>query len=605
MNDLKKIAFVAMPFRTKPTDLPPGKGPSVVDFDALWQKAIYPALLELDYLPIRADNQTGSVIIKDMLEQLVYADLVLADISIPNGNVYYEAGVRHAARQDGCILISADWAAPLFDLGQITQLRYALSSDDPSDTDYLAIIEQLKAGIPALSASEGPVYTLTRIGDSSISDARHLKEISSVLFDFQTELRAAKLKARDGEKEPLRAFLDSNYLEQLPTYAITELVEAFRDNLNWGELQALIASLPESMFDDPFFLEEKALAMAKQGHVHDAIALLEQMVEKRGETPERLGTIGGRYRELARDEPNRQKKKKHQAKAIKAYRRGMQLDLNQYYCAHKLLVTLIERDRPGDKEEAAVCAARVLAAGQRAQALNRTDEWLNSALLVHAFFDQDHTRARTVMNEMLDQEWANWKLVTLSQDLNSALLGIGEAQREPFQEIIDELFASLPIKQGILLERVLPMIIDKGGQFKKSKRVHARPANEGEIIVSVTEDGEETSNTAKAGDMVVKNLTEAQEQYLVGQEKFDSRYTALEKVDDIWTLYEPIGEIRAIEVTHEMTTLLDVGEEFYIMAPWNTEQFAREGDYLVAPLPALDEIYRIARSEFEQTYELK
>ena len=114
-SELKKIAFVAMPFRKKATGLPPGKGPSIVDFDALWEKAIFPALSDLDYLPIRADNQTGSVIIKDMLNQLVHADLVIADISIANANVYYETGVRHAARRHGCILISAEWASPLFD----------------------------------------------------------------------------------------------------------------------------------------------------------------------------------------------------------------------------------------------------------------------------------------------------------------------------------------------------------------------------------------------------------------------------------------------------------------------------------------------------------
>jgi hypothetical protein len=86
MNELglKKIAFVAMPFGVKPTDLAPGKGPAEIDFDALWDKAIFPALSDLDFMPIRADNQTGSVIIKDMLEQLVFADLVLADVSIPN-----------------------------------------------------------------------------------------------------------------------------------------------------------------------------------------------------------------------------------------------------------------------------------------------------------------------------------------------------------------------------------------------------------------------------------------------------------------------------------------------------------------------------------------
>ena len=70
-NELKQVAFVAMPFGVKPTGLAPGRGPAEVDFDQLWDKALFPALAQLDYLPVRADNQVGSVIIKDMLEQLV------------------------------------------------------------------------------------------------------------------------------------------------------------------------------------------------------------------------------------------------------------------------------------------------------------------------------------------------------------------------------------------------------------------------------------------------------------------------------------------------------------------------------------------------------
>jgi tetratricopeptide (TPR) repeat protein len=602
--ELRKIAFVAMPFGTKPTSLPPGKGPAVVDFDALWKQGIFPALEELDYLPIRADEQVGSIIIKDMLEQLVYADLVLADISIPSANVYYEAGVRHAAQARGCILICAEWAAPVFDLSQITQLRYPFPTAGPTDADYRDIADCLVDGIPALSGSEGPVYALTQISDRDVSDTKHLKEISTVLFDFQTDLRAATLKAADGIKAPLRSFLDRDNLGQFPNYALVELVDAFRDKLNWGELKALIDRLPDNVSEEPFFREQRALAVGKQGNLHEAVAVLENVAEKFGDTPERLGTIGGRYRELARDEGNREKKRRHLKKAIDAYRRGMQLDLNQYYCGHKLLVALVERGRRGDADEAKEYAAGVLAACERALELEHSDRWLNSALLVHAFFSQDSKRAAELAETILDEGWANWKLVSLALDLDSLLRNMDGEANEALQETLDEIRASLPVTQKDLLERLLPIINDEGGHYRKSQQVHARPAVEGEIIVSVTADGEETSKMATAGEMVIKNLTVAREEYLVSQTTFEDRYTSTEKVDDSWTLYDPLGEIRAIEITREVTELLNVGDEFFIMASWGSEQAAREGDFFVAPLPKLNEVYRIARAEFEQTYKL-
>ncbi len=601
---LKKIAFVAMPFRVKPTGLAADKGPAQIDFDALWHKAIYPAMEALDYLPIRADNQTGSVIIKDMLEQLVFADLVLADITIPNGNVYYEAGVRHAARESGCILISSEWAESLFDLGQITQLRYPYPKEQPTDTDYQKITDQLVGGIPNLVKSIGPVFTLTTIDKADVTISSGLKENSTQLFEFQTKLRAAQLKAEGGNKAPLRALAENDKLAQLPMYALEELVQIVRDYLKWGELMILLERLPEDIQRIPYFLEQKAHAMSKRGKPRDAVALLETIVEEHGESPERLGTIGGRYRELAQDEPNKQRKKSYQNRAIEAYRRGAELDLNQFYCAYKLVLTLNERGRKKDTLEATKRASLVQAATERAQALKFGDEWLDSTLVVHAFVTQDYDNARQYADKILDQGWPNWRLVALSQDLQSALKSVSEDCQGEFQEILEDVHSSLPVTQKTLMELLLPLAETDGGHYRKYRNVNARSAIEGEKVISITADGEETVNFAKADDMVVKNLTESEEKYIVGKEKFAKLYQEIEKVDDTWKLYRPQGEVRAIEITRDITSDLDVGEEFFVIAPWNAEQLAREGDMFVVPLPARDEIYRIARKEFDETYKL-
>ncbi|HBY26580.1 MAG TPA: DUF4071 domain-containing protein, partial [Bradyrhizobium sp.] len=53
-------------------------------------------------------------------------DLVLADMTIPNGNVYYEVGIRHASQKTGCVLLAADWSKQLFDVVQLRTVRYPL-----------------------------------------------------------------------------------------------------------------------------------------------------------------------------------------------------------------------------------------------------------------------------------------------------------------------------------------------------------------------------------------------------------------------------------------------------------------------------------------------
>lgn len=161
---------------------------------------------------------------------------------------------------------------------------------------------------------------------------------------------------------------------------------------------------------------------------------------------------------------------------------------------------------------------------------------------------------------------------------------------------------SLPLSQETLRRTVLPRLREIGQTYEKSSRVHARPAVPGEVIVSVTDTGEETRNRAQPGDKVVENLTRAREQYLVSDETFGQRYRAVAELDDTWTEYAPLGKVRAIEITAELVARLGVGDEFLLLAPWGSEQSAQEGDFLVSPLPDLREVYRIAKSEFRQTY---
>jgi len=116
-----------MPYRIKPVaDQHAPTIPAEVNFDRLWDAALKPTIEAMGYEAVRADQDLGALIIQEMIERLAISDLVIADITIANANVYYEIGIRHAAQKTGCVLIGADWAKPLFDIGQMRQVRYPL-----------------------------------------------------------------------------------------------------------------------------------------------------------------------------------------------------------------------------------------------------------------------------------------------------------------------------------------------------------------------------------------------------------------------------------------------------------------------------------------------
>ena len=120
-------AFVAMPFGTKlSADGQP------IDFNRVFDEYIAPALEMAGLEALRADQEVRAGDIRaDMFQELLLADLVVADLSIDNPNVWYELGVRHALRARGVVLVSGGRVTTAFDLYTDRKLRYGLKDGAP------------------------------------------------------------------------------------------------------------------------------------------------------------------------------------------------------------------------------------------------------------------------------------------------------------------------------------------------------------------------------------------------------------------------------------------------------------------------------------------
>lgn len=155
--------------------------------------------------------------------------------------------------------------------------------------------------------------------------------------------------------------------------------------------------------------------------------------------------------------------------------------------------------------------------------------------------------------------------------------------------------------QAETLEKIRPLLEQKGVLYQKNKNVYARAAETGERINSYTADGLETTNTANADDFIVRNQTGAAEEYIVPAHKFNQRYVWLREHEAGWMEYQSLGQVVAVELDEAALAALDMPETFHFTAPWGEAMVAKAGDFLVGP-PGLAEIYRIARQEFFETY---
>jgi len=156
--------------------------------------------------------------------------------------------------------------------------------------------------------------------------------------------------------------------------------------------------------------------------------------------------------------------------------------------------------------------------------------------------------------------------------------------------------------QKEMKQMVFPLLKSKGKPYRKFKKVLARKAKKIERIATITDDGLETTNRAKTGDYIVKNQTDACEEYVMSQKKFKDRYKYKKRSKAGYCEYEPKGRITALEVNKSFLKKFKLDSEFYFEAAWGSKMVVKEKDFLVCPFSG-DEIYRIARKEFFETYE--
>lgn len=447
------VAFVVMPFRERKVVPRPNGAPAKIDCDRLWDRAIRPALTALGYVPIRADIESGSVIVKDMLERLAFADLVLADMSLANGNVYYEVGIRHVAKDSACVLIAADWSSQLFDTAQMRTARYPLRDGSVPDAEAATIKQVIEDAVRKYRASRTPFHELvTARADSSVFVAQ-VERISR----FQGAADAARRPTDPHERERcVQALIAETSAADLenPEIAI-ELLTLVRDALSWEQFSEYIQQLPEAFRRLPVVREQALLAQSGQGDHLGAIDGLKRLIAEVGDSAERRGLLGGRYKRLWRAERDARvgrgqtspglREHGYLGQAIDAYQAGMDLDLNEYYCASNLPLLLRSRRALGDDARAAFAAELTVRACERAIERGVADEWVRPTLLVAAFGSGNLDRARALAVEVASQGVVHWKLKSALADLENCVELTSDPGVKPeLAALLDELKALLP-----------------------------------------------------------------------------------------------------------------------------------------------------------------
>ncbi len=141
-------AFIVRPFGTK----------QEIDFDRVERELIAPALAEAGLTGgTTAEILEAGNIRTDMFELLLLADLVIADISVDNANVFYELGLRHALRSLRTVMIRArGMTAVPFDLRTDRYIDYDAKNPSQALPALVASLQQTKTS----ERVDSPVFLL-------------------------------------------------------------------------------------------------------------------------------------------------------------------------------------------------------------------------------------------------------------------------------------------------------------------------------------------------------------------------------------------------------------------------------------------------------------
>jgi tetratricopeptide (TPR) repeat protein len=139
--------------------------------------------------------------------------------------------------------------------------------------------------------------------------------------------------------------------------------------------------------------------------------------------------MGGRFKRLARAAASDAEKRQALAKAIDCYERGMDLDLNAYYCSSNLPRLHRTRARAGDEERAQTALRLTIAACERARRLNMADDWVRPTLLAAAFDLGDPDKAEELADAILDEGPTAWKIDSVLADLKARVVQITDGAK--------------------------------------------------------------------------------------------------------------------------------------------------------------------------------
>ena len=338
----------------------------VLNLNKTYANIIKPAVTEAGHTCIRADEIIHSTVIdKPMYDNLLEADLVIADLSTSNANAIYELGIRHALRPQRTIVMAEKNFSFPFDLNHLSILKYEHLGKDISFDEVMRFRRILKEKIASVMGSP---------------------EVDSPLFLFIPTLKPASLPAAGTAAMPAAtAPQPADSSQPTDSTSFAALLEKFRaakraanKAADWAKPLELLGRLKMMQPNDPYILQQLALATYKYERPDKKVSLIQakiilsDLAPQTSSDAETVGLWGAIHKRLWEE----LKSNDDLDESVRAYARGYYIRTD-YYNGINYAFMLNVRGASTTGEEA--LADRVVARLIREQVLAICDRLLQVA----------------------------------------------------------------------------------------------------------------------------------------------------------------------------------------------------------------------------------
>jgi tetratricopeptide (TPR) repeat protein len=342
--EVRPHVFVIMPFGKKK-----GADGAIYDFNAIYSQLIKPALEMAGFEPFRADEETASGdILTDMFQELLLADLCIADMSIDNANVFYELGIRHAFRKRGVVHIQAGRAYMPFDVFNVRTTPYHITTEGVPDPAFLekdkAVISRVTRDTwtSDLDAVQSPIFNL--LDGLEEPNRRSLETPLATGFwreynEWRERLAVAERQKRIGDILLLSEEIRNPLIRE---EAIGEAGLALK---NMGRYELALTQYRKGLEVNArnlTFRREEAFSLNRLGKVDEAIVRIESLLADTPRDTETVAYLGRIYKEMWLESWKWVEAKELRLqtafesyhwllKSFQTYLRGYRLDLDEIY----------------------------------------------------------------------------------------------------------------------------------------------------------------------------------------------------------------------------------------------------------------------------------